>query len=122
MEWDVRRITDCSLETGLTGIACYVISRMENRKKEHNFINTNYIYDLIISLKINHKNINPVLIEVLENILNGKVSTKSWNPVSEIINKTKYKVKKIFDPSRSLGIDKAGYAGIGLKLMENNKK
>ena len=38
MEWDVRRISDCSLETGLAGIACYVVSRMEDHEKEHAII------------------------------------------------------------------------------------
>ena len=41
MEWDVRHISDCSLETGLTGIACYVISRMRNREKEQSIIHYN---------------------------------------------------------------------------------
>ncbi|MDR0574375.1 MAG: hypothetical protein LBG96_10175, partial [Tannerella sp.] len=35
MERDVRRITDYSLETGLKGIACYVIERRKNRTNEN---------------------------------------------------------------------------------------
>ena len=122
MEWDVRRISDYSLETGLTGIACYVISRMKNRVKENSIICSDYIYDLIEAIKRNGKNINSSLPETLENILNGSISIQSWNPVFELIDKTKYKPDKIFEPTRSLGINKAGYAGIGLKIMEITKQ
>jgi len=122
MEWDVRRISDYSLETGLTGIACYVISRMVNRGKGNSNICSDYIYDLIKAMNKNEKNINSSLIEPLENILNGSISTQSWNPVFDIIDKTKYNINKIFESSRSLGLYKAGYAGIGLKLMEIGKQ
>jgi len=118
MEWDVRRITDYSLATGLTGIASYVISRLENRKSEHDFIRQDYIFDLIDAMKKNKENTSFPLIETLENIVNGEIITKSDNPVLEIVDKTKYNAKKIFESSRSLGIDKSGYAGIGLKLMK----
>ncbi|MCL2651597.1 MAG: hypothetical protein FWD60_11325 [Candidatus Azobacteroides sp.] len=122
VEWDVRRVSDYSLETGLTGIACYVISRMKNSGKKNSIICSDYIYELIEAIKRNGKNINPSLIETLENILNGSISIQSWNPVFEIIDKTKYNINKIFESSRSLGIDKAGYAGIGLKIMGINKQ
>lgn len=122
IEWNVRHITDCSLETGLTGIASYVISRMANRKKEHAIIHLDYICDLIEVLKIKKEDINLVLIEKLENIANGKVSSQLWNPIFEITDKIKYNVKKIFETRRTLGIDKAGYVGIGLHLMEINKQ
>ncbi|MDR0602926.1 MAG: glycosyltransferase [Bacteroidales bacterium] len=47
MERDVRRITDYSLETGLKGIACYVIGRRKNRDNENPYIGQGYIQDLI---------------------------------------------------------------------------
>jgi hypothetical protein len=118
MEWDVRRITDCSLETGLSGIACNVISRMENREKYLFFISQDYICDLIEALKGSKKDTNPVIIEILKNIINRKMIINPYHPVFEIIDRIKYNAKKVFEPSRPLGIYKAGYSGIGLKLME----
>jgi len=123
IEWDVRRITDYSLETGLSGIASYVISRMANREKEHISIRPDYIYDLIVSLKKNIKdNTNREMIEIMEDIIKGNTHVKFYNPVFNIIEKIKYNTQKIFEPSRSVGIVKAGYAGIGLQLMEINKQ
>lgn len=100
MEWDVRRISDYSLETGLSGIACYVISRMENKKREHTIVRPDYICDLIEALKGNKENINPVLIETLESLVNGKISSQLWNPVYEIVDKIKYDAKRIFETQR----------------------
>jgi len=122
MEWDVRRITDYSLETGLDGIACYVVLRTTNKEKKNNIIRSDYIYDLIEAVKRNRENANSVLIDTLENIINEKESQKSWNPVFDTVDKIKFNAKKIFETQRTLGIEKAGYAGIGLKLMEINKR
>ena len=117
VEWDVRKITGYSLETGLSGIACYVISRMENREKKHAIISPDYIFDLIEALKRSKEKINPALMETMENIVDGK-SGQYYNPVFETINKIKYNAQKVFESPRALGIDKAGYAGIGLQLMK----
>jgi len=121
MEWDVRRISDYSLETGLTGIASYVINRIENRE-EHAYIRHDYICDLSKALKESKENINSFLIDTLENIMNGKRIFQFWNPILEIVDKTKFNEKKIFETQRTIGIRNAGYAGIGLKLMEINKQ
>jgi len=40
-----------TVETGLAGIAYYVISRMEKREKENGIIRLEYIFDLIEALK-----------------------------------------------------------------------
>lgn len=122
MEWDVRRITDYSIETGLAGIACYVISRMENRKKRHTLIHPDYIYDLIEALKKNNESTHHILIEILEAIVGGKVCVQSYNPVFNIIDKIKGDAGKIFEKPRAVGIDKSGYTGVGLKLMGVNKQ
>lgn len=122
VERDVRRISDYSLETGLTGIACYVISRMENREKEHAYIRSDYIYDLIESLKRKEEDTHLVLIEALQNIVQEKKVLPSYNPVFSIVDKIKYNKKTVFESSRFLGIDNAGYAGIGLQLMEVGKQ
>jgi len=128
MEWDVRRITDYSLETGLAGIACYVISRIENREKEHAIIRPDYICNLIEALKRKKENVDPALMDAMEYIESRHCEERSdkaiysYNPVFEIVDKIRYNAKTVFDKSKSLGIDKAGHAGIGLLLMEINKQ
>ena len=68
IEWDVRRISDCSLETGLTGIACYVVSRTENKEKENSIISSDYKNNLIEALKKKKEETGLLaLIEALEN-------------------------------------------------------
>jgi len=122
VEWDVRRISDHSLETGLTGIACYVISRMENREKKHAFIRPDYVCDLLEAMRKDKENTNPALTESLENIVNGTMNAHSYNPVFEIVDKIRFNAKTIFETPKALGINKAGYAGTGLKLMEIGKQ
>ena len=122
VERDVRRISDDSLETGLAGIACYVISRMENRGKEHEYIRLDYIYDLIEALNGRKEDTPLALIEALGNIVQGKKINHSYNPIFNIVDKIKYNQKTILEPSRLLGIAEAGYAGIGLQLMGIGKK
>ena len=116
MEWDVRRISDISLETGLQGIACYATSRMENREKEHTIIRTDYISDLIEALKRKEETINPELLKAINQLV------QSYNPVFEIVDRIKYNQKMNFNTNQALGIAKSGYTGIGLKLIEINKQ
>jgi hypothetical protein len=129
MEWDVRHIRDYSLKTGLAGIACYIVSRMVNRKKEYTIIPPDYICDLVEALKRNKENANSALIDALDQIVkkqNDGIETLLVQPlcgeIFEMVDKIRYNTEKIFEPSRSLGIDKAGYAGIGLKLMKMNEQ
>ena len=112
VEWDVRRISDYSLETGLTGIACYAVSRRENKENTSNYISDGYIFDLIQALtnkQSKHKAID-LLIKSLNNILKKEKTVLSYNPVFEIVGKTKYKSNSIFELSRPLGISEQGYA------------
>ena len=134
IEWDVRRITDYSLGTGLQGIACYVISRMENREREHSIINKKYIFDLIEALNRKKEKVEPLLMYTLDKIearfdpLFGEridktiQANREWNPVFRIVDKIRYNAEKVFEASRPLGIDKAGYAGIGLQLMKIHRQ
>jgi hypothetical protein len=123
IELDVRCIEDNSLETGLTGIACYVISRTENRENTNRYITPVYMDCLIHALesKSNGNNENRLLVGILENIVNKREVTKSYNPVFKIIEKNKYRINDILLKSGLLGIGNAGYAGIGLKLMGIDK-
>lgn len=123
VEWDVRRISDYSLQTGLTGIACYVICRMKNNEHENTYISQDYIFDLIQSLakKQEDKKEIPMLVSLLEKIANKERILRSYNPVFEIVDKIRYNTNSIFNTSRSLGISNKGYAGIGLQLMGISK-
>jgi hypothetical protein len=124
VEWDVRQISDYSLQTGLMGIACYVIGRMENKKHGNICISENYISDLIQSLakKQEYKKEIPLLINLLETIVNKERILLPYNPVFAIVDKIRYNADSIFEVPRSLGISNNGYAGIGLKLMEITKQ
>lgn len=56
MEYDPRRITDHSLETGLEGIACYVMARLFSPRDEGVPFDTVYLNDLRLScLKVSDK-------------------------------------------------------------------
>jgi hypothetical protein len=145
IEWDVRRITDYSLETGLKGIAVYVNSRCENREKDNPYFTKEYILDLCAALKVCHcglddpqSTVQPChcgldpqspekmhlcsLIETVEKIVNKERIINSYNPVFDIIDKIKYNPKSFFEKSRPMGINKSGYAGIELQLMEIHKR
>jgi hypothetical protein len=120
-EWDVKRIEDYSLETGLKGIACYASIRRRNRKSENSCINPEYLSDLIESLKKGNDSECTLLIDELQMILDKRDVVSSYNPVFEIIEKTKVNRQPSFDKPNQLGIDKNGYAGMGLRLMKINK-
>jgi lantibiotic modifying enzyme len=113
-EWDVRRITDCSLETGLKGIAAYVISRQENRENGNSFFTKEYIEDLITALCRNGEKD----IDKERYIIDLKEKRNRINPVFDIVEKMKYTRESVFEKTRSIGICNNGYAGIGLHLMK----
>jgi hypothetical protein len=119
-ERDVRQTTDYTLETGLKGIACYVISRQANRNVENSLITPEYIEDLIAALeKENGENEeNLLLLKNLQKIVDKKEIIRFFNPLFNIVDAIRYQEKSLFQKPRLLGIDKNGYAGIGLQLMK----
>lgn len=121
IERDVRRIHDASMETGLQGIASYMISRLvKGGISSKKYIKADYIKDLIYALETNGNNNftdNQLMITQLKNILTQKVSLEFPNTLSNIINKIHYNQKTLFTTIKPLGIANNGYAGIGLKLM-----
>jgi lantibiotic modifying enzyme len=118
-ERDVRRITDYSLETGLKGIAYYVIGRKQNRKNENVYITMEYIMDLAKTLAKNKEEEETcLLINVLEKIIRKETIVEFYNPVCSILGKIRYDRKSLFEKPRLLGIADNGYAGIGLQLMK----
>lgn len=122
LERDVRRISDISLETGLKGIAYYVISRCENKKKVNPSICQEYIIDLIASLDVNMgKDEESILLsKQLKNILNQEDVHGTNKLLYRISSQIKYKTKTLFEKDRPLGIADRGYTGIGLKILQEN--
>ncbi|GHU64846.1 hypothetical protein FACS1894123_10190 [Bacteroidia bacterium] len=123
IERDVRRIGDNSLETGLKGIAVYVISRRQNRPKENRYLTREYILDLAETLEKNKSEDeeNILLVEILRKITRKEPISGFYNPVFKMTDKIRCSVKSVFEQTRPIGIAKNGYAGIGLHLMTNHK-
>lgn len=122
LERDVRKISDISLETGLKGIAYYVISRCENRKKVNSSISKEYIIDLIASLSVNMgKDEESILLsKQLKHILNQEDVPYTNKLLYRISSQIKYKTRTIFEEDRPLGIENSGYTGIGIKILQEN--
>ena len=118
LERDVRRIKDISLETGLKGLAHYVISRCGNRNNLNPFISPEYVQDLIISLKYHSIEDNEcfLLIQTLNELNQSKI------PLSNDLLKSLFKKKNPekdlkFEANKPLGIVNNGLAGIGLNII-----
>lgn len=115
-EWDVRRVSDYTLESGLEGIAHYVISRCINKPIENVKIPRDYINDLILSLEHN-TNTNIEIINTLKSIIKGCTYNIKDTLLTDLTSKIKIQPTNIFKDTRVLGIGNNGYAGIGLNLI-----
>jgi lantibiotic modifying enzyme len=96
MKYDVRKITDTSLDTGLQGVAQYILQRKT--------INASYVQELTENMKFHNLQITDngsLLQTIVENF--------------EIDN-------EIFEQQQSLSIANNGIAGIGLKVMFGNNE
>ncbi|MDR1504238.1 MAG: hypothetical protein LBT43_17460 [Prevotella sp.] len=120
-EWDVRKVSDFSLETGLEGITHYVISRCIGKPPENIIIPKDYISDLVIVLEGNKKAHNIQEISILKNILKEELINIDDPLLINLISKIKFQPAKIFVETRPLSIGNNGYAGIGLNLIFNNQ-
>ena len=119
LEWDVRYIKDCSLENGLTGLAHYVISRCSGNPNQK--IPDTYIQDLIASYQANAPegaNKDKIIVD-LTTISHHKQVNFDTDFFDKIILNTKTPQRNVFTDKRPLGILHNGYAGIGLKVMQN---
>ena len=118
----INEIQDSSVETGLKGLAHYVISRKSNALLNHSTISTNYVRNLIAALsQANQEEEATFLIQQLYLVV------KEIRPIYEhdrllrkIVRNVVYDPNLIFSPHRLWGIDNNGYAGIGLKLIWDN--
>lgn len=121
LEKDVRRVKDISLESGLKGIAYYVISRCSGR--EYSFIFESYITDLIQALQTNAPEDKESLrlIEILQAIFNKDTDVENVDFLTEYTAKTHRTDSFDFETWRGLGI-RGSYAGIGLKIMQEEEE
>lgn len=120
-EWDVRKVSDFSLETGLGGIAHYIIARCIGKPKEDIIIPEDYISDLIMSLERNKNERDIQITVLLKRILKGEQINLNDTLLINLISKVKFNPSKIFIDSRPLSIGSNGYAGIGLNLIFNER-
>lgn len=123
LERDVRRIQDHTPDTGLKGLAYYVISRCANRERSNVVISDEYIIDLIKALGMNVEkdDENTRLIYDLKGISARRPTDMNAVFLDEILEKTTFGYKRLFKAGRPLGISDNGYAGIGLKIMSEDE-
>lgn len=114
LERDVRKVTDNSLETGLNGLAHYVLCRCVDRYYNQYF-GKSYINNLIISMKKNKG--EKKLIGSLSNLVNDKRNTYSFNLLDTLSVKCKYNKKELPIEKLSLGITENGLTRIAIKLL-----
>ena len=119
LEWDVRRITDISLETGLAGLAYYVINHYSSNNNKSN-IPKEYIADLVSSLKLkmNNTNENYQVIEDLTALLSGRQILNFKNPLPQYYKDCYFQEDSLSQTNYPLGILNNGLASVGLNLME----
>ena len=120
VEWDARKITDFSLEKGLRGVAAYAISRRQNRASDSALLSQEYCNYLLFSLQKSTECKNETVI--LQQIISGKTVALPYSPIHEIIEKIKFRAAAVFEKPRAIGIEKSGYAGVGLKILWEGEK
>lgn len=119
IKYDVRKMTDHSLEAGLKGFAHYIIARYFSRRRISPVISVQYVEELLTSLIRNNSGDleSSQLIHNLYSVINAKALT--INPddfLFDLIKENKIPSGGIFRKKIPLGIH-GGYAGIGLKIL-----
>ncbi|NDV57809.1 lanthionine synthetase LanC family protein [Bacteroides sp. 519] len=120
IEWDVRRISDYTLESGLKGVAYYCIARCGNRNRFS--LPEDYIQDLFNSL-LNSQDKDDEIIFLLDGL--HKILQKETLPAiyfTPVFLKDKYKIPDKINTESPRGLTNNGIAGIGLHILLNNEK
>lgn len=118
LERDVRRISDISLDTGLKGIAYYVLSRCADKDSNFSTTNSDYISDLLSALKRATPDAElTFLITNLERFITDNKSPKYDFFLKKLMKETVCPKRKIWEQQRPMGIADQGLAGIGIKFL-----
>lgn len=117
-EWDVRKVFDVSLETGLLGVGHYVVSRYAGKTEMIQRIPKDYIADLLYSIrKANHLHSEKVTC-CLECILAEQpISALNRDSLSALLPPARNYKSVVFTKKQALGIQNKGLAGMGLHLL-----
>lgn len=120
LERDVRRVKDTSVESGLKGIAYYTISRCAEREYSLTFYD--YITELVQTLKVTTEKDHELelLTATLQDIINKNKTSNEIDFLKRFITNIHINVPFIFLEGRSLGL-RGGYAGIGLKIIQEER-
>lgn len=113
-EWDVRKINDYTLGTGLEGIARYAIARCTGKIATNITIPKDYISELCTALEKCQKERIAI---ILKNILTGEYPNRKDYLLTDLVCKVKYDQFFLFNEHHPLGISHNGYAGIGLNFI-----
>lgn len=124
LEYDVRRMKDLSLETGLGGIGHYAISRCIGATKCLFPFPKAYLDELVYSLITTDDKTCRELGGRLNHIVQGQGIQTSFadDVLSQLLSTVRYNAKSVFNKLRPLGIAGNGYTGIGLDLMLNENE
>lgn len=123
-EWDVRKITDPSLETGLAGVGHYVISRYSGKKENTPQIPMDYIADLLHAIHTANQPACRNMTACLEDILDKEhIPPLSIDLLIRLLPPVRHYRDVVFTQTQPLGIQSKGLAGVGLYLLlvENTK-
>lgn len=118
LERDIRRVTDVSFETGLNGLAHYVLARCVNNSPNP-YIPREYIIDLTQALQ-NHQGDKTLIIH-LTNLIENKPIYYPFDLLDQISIDYKYKEEYLFQ-KYDIGIVNNGLTGIALNLLNKIKK
>ncbi|MCE9019588.1 hypothetical protein K0G47_13690 [Bacteroides thetaiotaomicron] len=120
LERDVRRVKDTSVESGLKGIAYYAISRCAERECSNIF--NDYIIELVQTLKMTTEQDHEIklLTATLQDIINKNKTSSKTDFLERLIANIHINAPFNFLKGRSLGL-RGGYAGIGLKIIQEER-
>jgi hypothetical protein len=117
MERDVRRMRDTSLETGLEGLAHYVLARCSNKPKLP--LGSRYIAELGSNME--SMQCNPKLVAKLGGLLRREEVYYKFDLIDLIAGRSKYKPTPL-SRETNIGISKNGLTGTALRIMNEQAR
>lgn len=120
LERDVRRVKDISVESGLKGIAYYAISRCAGKEYSPTF--KDYSIDLLQALKTAKAKDHEIdlLTVTLQDIINKNEVANEMDFLDRFIVNIHINDPFNFVKGRNIGL-RGGYAGIGLKMIQEER-